>query len=434
MPSCRSVVSINAASSLGLVKNNRRIIICPRPLQWADIRRGEVVTTRLYLDCVGGAAGDMLLAALISAGADMERIASQLPRCGVTLRTERTERHGAGSTRVIVDTHADDHPHRHWSDIRQMIDSSAMRPRARQLAHAAFERLAHAEARVHGVTPEDVVFHEVGALDAIADICGVAIAVDELGIDQITCSPLPLGHGTTVGAHGVLPLPAPATLEMLRQVPVRGVEIDAETVTPTGAALITSMASSFGRCPEMRLLAVGSGAGTANFEAIPNIVRALVGESPNRIDEASTPLVLETNLDDLNPEFVPDVVAACLSAGASDVWTTPIVMKHGRPGVTLAAIVPPDAERSVAEAMFRHSTALGIRLRRSEHRWTLDRQFYSVEVDGHSVAVKIGILDGDIVNVKPEHRDCERVAEYTGRSVKSVWMTALSAAERLLPN
>jgi pyridinium-3,5-bisthiocarboxylic acid mononucleotide nickel chelatase len=390
------------------------------------------VTTRLYLDCVGGAAGDMLLAALISAGADTERISSQLPRCGVTLRTEQIERHGAAALRVIVGTEGEDHPHRRWSDIRRMIDSSAMPPRARHRAHAAFERLAHAEARVHGCTPDEVVFHEVGALDAIADICGVAIALDELGIDEITCSPLPLGHGTTVGAHGVLPLPAPATLEMLRQVPIRGVEIAAETVTPTGAALVTSLASSFGRCPEIRLLSAGSGAGTADFEEIPNIVRALVGVPIDGTGETSVPLVLETNLDDLIPEFVPDVIAACLNAGAADVWTTPIVMKHGRPGITLAAIVQPEAERSVAEAMFRHSTALGIRVRRSEHRWTLERQFYSVDVEGHSVAVKVGLLDGTIVNVKPEHRDCERVAGDTGRSVKSVWMTALAAAERVL--
>ncbi|MGV0806573.1 nickel pincer cofactor biosynthesis protein LarC [Mycolicibacterium setense] len=391
------------------------------------------MTKRLYLDCVGGAAGDMLLAALISAGADITRISSQLPRCGVTLRTEQTERHGAAALRVMVETAAEDHPHRRWSDIRLMIDSSTMPPRARDRAHAAFQRLAHAEARVHGCTPEDVIFHEVGALDAIADICGVAIALDELGIDEITCSPLPLGHGTTVGAHGVLPLPAPATLEMLHRVPIRGVEIAAETVTPTGAALITSLASSFGRCPEIQLLAAGIGAGTAHFDEVPNIVRAFVGVSTKPPQETSVPLVLETNLDDLIPEFVPDVIVACLNAGAADVWTTPIVMKHGRPGVTLAAmVVRPEAERAVAEAMFRHSTALGIRVRRSEHRWSLERQFYSVDVDGHPVSVKVGLLDGAVVNIKPEHRDCERVADHTGRSVKSVWTTALSAAERLL--
>jgi uncharacterized protein (TIGR00299 family) protein len=392
------------------------------------------VTTILYLDCVGGAAGDMLLGALISAGADITRISSQLPQCGVTLRTERTERHGVGATRVIVDTEDEDHPHRLWTDIREMINSSPMPPRARDRAHAAFERLAHAEARVHGCTPEDVIFHEVGALDAIADICGVTIALDDLGVDEIICSPLPLGHGTTVGAHGVLPLPAPATLEMLRQVPIRGVEIAAETVTPTGAALITSLSSTFGRVPEMRLRVTGNGAGTADFKEVPNVVRALVGDAIEPSKKASVPVVLETNLDDLSPEFVPDVIAACLNAGAADVWTTPIVMKHGRPGVTLAAIVAPQAERTVAEAMFRHSTALGIRARRSEHRWTLDRKFYSVDVDGYSVDVKVGFLDGAIVNVKPEHRDCERVARDTGRSVKSVWMTALCASAGLLPH
>lgn len=390
------------------------------------------MTRTLYLDCVGGVAGDMLLAALIDAGADIATISSQLPQCGVTLRTERTERHGVGALRVMVETECEDHPHRRWSDIRLMIDKSAMPPRARQHAHAAFRRLAQAEAHVHGCSPDEVVFHEVGALDAIADICGVAIALDDLDIADVVCSPLPLGHGTIVGAHGVLPLPAPATLELLRRVPIRGVEIAAETVTPTGAALITTLASSFGRCPEFELHSAGIGTGTADFDEVPNIVRALVGVSVDQSDAPSIPLILETNLDDLLPEFVPDVIAACLKAGAADAWTTPIVMKHGRPGVTLAAIVRPDVEREVAAAMFRHSTALGIRVRRSEHRWTLDRQFYSVDVEGHPVSVKVGLLDGVVVNMKPEHRDCERVAEQTGRSVKSVWTTALSAADRLL--
>jgi len=390
------------------------------------------MTTCLYIDCVGGIAGDMLLASLIDAGASLDAIRSGLPLEGLDLEVARVERRGVGALSLTVIT-GHDHAHRTWRDVRDLIDSGSMPERARLRAHAAFALLAHAEGRVHGVPPEEVMFHEVGALDAIADICGVALALEELGIEEVVCSPLPLGRGMTTGAHGLLPLPAPATLELLRGAQVYGVDALGETVTPTGAALVASLASSFAPQPRMELQAVGSGAGTRDSEHVPNIVRALVGTITSAVVPQVGPLILETNVDDLAPEFVPDVIDACLAAGAADVWTAPIVMKRGRPAITLSALVQADAERPVAEAMLRHSTALGVRVRRTEHRWALDREFHDVEVMGHVVSVKIGSLNGEVVNVKPEHRDCVRVASETGKAVKAVWVAALAQASRQFP-
>ncbi|HEY6798691.1 MAG TPA: nickel pincer cofactor biosynthesis protein LarC [Kineosporiaceae bacterium] len=385
----------------------------------------------LYLDCVGGAAGDMLLASLMDAGASLVAIRSRLPVQGVDLRVERVERRGIGALALTV-TAREDHVHRTWRDVRRLIDAGSMPERARRRAQAAFALLAEAEGRVHGVPPDDVRFHEVGALDAIADICGVALALEELGVDDVVCSPLPLGRGLAQGAHGPLPLPAPATVDLLRGAAVYGTAADGETVTPTGAALVVSLASSFGPLPPMTLTACGYGAGSQDPEHVPNIVRSLIGQPDGALPRHPGPLVLETNLDDLLPEFVPEVIEACLSAGAVDAWTTSVVMKHARPGLTLSALVPIEHERAVAQAILRHTTALGVRSQRMECRWVLDRELRTVEVDGHRLAVKLGMIDGEVVNIKPEHRDCVRVAAELGRSVKSVWAAALSRAHQEL--
>lgn len=390
-----------------------------------------MTTSLLYLDCIGGIAGDMLLSALVDAGASVRSVRNALPIEGLDVRVDRVTRHGVGALKLTVVT-PEDHTHRRWRDVRQLIDAAHMRPRARTRAHAAFELLAKAEGRVHGVSPEEVLFHEVGALDAIADICGVAVALEDLGIDEVACSALPLGHGTTIGAHGVLPLPAPATLDLLRGAAVHGVDVAGETVTPTGAALVAALTSDYGPSPQMTLRTIGCGAGTADFAHAPNVVRALIGQPLEQDALEAGPLILETNLDDLAPEFVPDVIERCLAAGAADAWTTPIFMKYGRPAITLSALVHPAVEREVAETILRNSTALGVRVRRSEHRWALDREFRTVEVAGHSVNVKFGRLRGEIVNVKPEHRDCVRVAEQTGRTVKAIWTSALTQAHRHL--
>lgn len=379
----------------------------------------------LYIDCVGGVAGDMLLAALIDAGAPLDAVAGRLPVDDVALRTEHVQRHGIGATRLVVDC-AEQDTHRNLRDVRAILDSGDLPARALRRAHAAFELLADAEGAVHGVPASEVIFHEVGALDAIADICGVALALEELGVDDVVCSPVPLGRGVTTGSHGLLPVPAPATLELLRGAEICGSPVSGETVTPTGAALIRSLAAAFGPLPPMRLDAVGTGAGTRDPAEVPNVVRVLLGEV---VAGGSAPLLIETNLDDMIPELLPDAMTACFDAGALDVWTVPASMKHGRPGVVLSALVDPDQERAVAEVMLRHTSTLGVRVTPVRNRWCLDRERRTVLVDGEEVGVKVGLLDGEVVNLAPEHRDCVEIARKTGRTVKSVWVAALAAAQ-----
>jgi pyridinium-3,5-bisthiocarboxylic acid mononucleotide nickel chelatase len=244
-----------------------------------------------------------------------------------------------------------------------------------------------------------------------------------------------MGHGTVKAAHGVLPLPAPATAQLLIGVPVFGVDVQAETVTPTGAALASTLVDSFGQLPAMSLRSVGYGAGTADFPTRANLVRVLLGEAEAETEAGSSlgahdVVVLETNLDDLNPELVPDAVERCFAAGALDVWTVPVTMKKGRPGFVLSALARPPAEAAVAQAMLEETTALGVRVER-RRRYELAREERTVSVDGHPVRVKLGRLDGRIVNTAPEHDDCAAVARRTGAPVKSVWTAALSAAREL---
>ncbi|MGH2937427.1 MAG: nickel pincer cofactor biosynthesis protein LarC [Solirubrobacterales bacterium] len=382
----------------------------------------------LYLDCVGGAAGDMLLAALIDAGAPLTAIEAGLPTVdGLGLEIERVARCGVDAALLTV-TAPEQHAHRRLRDVRLLIDAADMPARARSRAHSAFELLARAEGAVHGEPAAEVTFHEVGALDAVADVCGVALALEALDVDEVVASPLPLGHGTTLGAHGVLPLPAPATLELLRDAPVYGVGRAGETVTPTGAALVASLATHFGPLPAMRIAAVGTGAGQRDPDDVPNVVRALIGERSGG-PAAGAASLIESNLDDLLPELVPDAAAACVAAGALDVWTVPATMKQGRPGFVLSAIARPDDEDAVAKAMLRHTSALGVRITRAHHRLELERSWEEVEVWGQTVRIKLGILDGTVVHAAPEHRDCVRAAAATGRTVQAVWAAALGAGQ-----
>jgi len=384
----------------------------------------------LYVDCVAGVAGDMLLGALIDAGADADGVRAGLGGLavdGLRLELSRTQRHGIAAARLEVIAPVEDAPRR-WLQVRELIDTAGLPERARARAQETFRRLAEAEGAVHDVAPEDVHFHELGALDALADVCGVALALEDLGVERLVCSPLPAPRGFVDAAHGRLPLPAPATLELLKGAPLHGVDVSAELVTPTGAALVASLAEGYGPLPPMQLEAVGYGAGSGELAERPNLVRVLVGEWLGDRADAVVSLI-ETNLDDMAPELVPDAADAAFAAGALDVWTTPVQMKKGRPGLVISALARPEAERPVADAILRTTTALGLRIAHLE-RVELERDFEVVRVHGEPVRVKVGRLGGELLNLAPEHDDCMRVALGSGRTVKSVWAAALAAAER----
>jgi pyridinium-3,5-bisthiocarboxylic acid mononucleotide nickel chelatase len=379
----------------------------------------------LYVDCIGGVAGDMLLGALLNAGATVEGL-DRLGVEGLRVETGKAERHGISATTVTV-VGAPGQPHRDWLSIRAQIDAAGFPERVTARAQAAFARLAHAEAAIHDTSPERVHFHEVGAVDAIGEVCGVALALESLGVDRVVCSPLPAGRGFVQAAHGRLPLPAPATLKLLEGAPLHGVDVDQELVTPTGAALVASLAESYGPLPNLTLSATGYGAGGRDLEAFPNVVRAILGTEAATGSPVS---LIEANLDDLIPELAPDAAAACFAAGALDVWTAPVSMKHGRPGFILSALARPHDEGAVANAILTQTSTLGVRIARYD-RIELERESWTVEVAGEPVRVKVGRLEGRVVNLAPEHADCERAARITGEPVKLVWARALAAAHEV---
>jgi uncharacterized protein (TIGR00299 family) protein len=383
-----------------------------------------------YLDCVGGLAGDMLLAALLDAGATEEALQAVLEAIGlerVKIAAERVERQGIGALHVRVDA-PHDHADRRYRDIRLLLEESALTEAVRARSLDAFARLAAVEARIHGVELDDVHFHELGAVDTLVDVCGAFTLLEELGVELVACSPLPFARGLTRAAHGVLPLPAPATLGLLEGAPLAGVETEAELVTPTGAAIAATVVEEWGSLPPLTLDRVGYGAGSRDFPDRPNVVRVVLGSAAGGLTPAGDVVLLETNLDDLVPELVPDAVERCFEAGALDVWTVPAQMKKGRPGIVLSVLARPEAETELARVLLHETTALGVRVRRLG-RYELEREEKVVAVDGGTVRVKVGLLEGRVVNVAPEHDDCARVARETGRAVKSVWAEALARAQ-----
>jgi uncharacterized protein (TIGR00299 family) protein len=383
-----------------------------------------------YLDCVGGLAGDMLLAALLDAGAPEQELRAVPDRLGIArvdLRLYRVERHGIGALHLEVISELEQHPHRSWRSIRDQLTAANLEDRVRDRALNVFERLAEAEGRIHGVPPDEIHFHELGAVDTLIDIVGAVTLLEALDVTEVTCSPLPMGGGTVKAAHGTLPLPAPATAALLTGAPVFGAELEAELVTPTGAALASTLAAAWGPMPSMTLQAVGYGAGSADFPSRPNLVRVLLGRCRDAPDRQPEVVLIETNLDDLLPELVPDAVERCFAAGALDVWSVPVAMKKGRPGIVLSALARPPDERAVAHAMLEETTALGVRVAHLT-RHELEREERTVEVGAQAVRVKIGRLEGRVVNVAPEHDDCAAAARALGRPVKSVWAEAMAAA------
>jgi len=392
------------------------------------------MTVSVWVDASSGASGDMLLGALLGAGVPVEvlqRAVDAIAPEPVALGVEAVTRNGFAATRCPVDV-ADSVHHRTWRDIRALLLDADLDDTVRDLAVAAFERLAVAEATVHGSDPLDVSFHEVGALDAIADVVGVCAGFVHLGATTVVVSPVAVGSGSVRVAHGTLPVPPPAVAELLRGVPSYAGPAGApamELCTPTGAALLTTLATGWGPQPPMTVDAIGVGAGGRDPEGHANVLRLLLGTAA----EAPTgaPLLIESNIDDLDPRVWPQVIAALLDAGASDAWLTPILMKKGRPAHTLSVLVASDHAAVVRTAIFRHTSTIGVReIPLGKH--ALDREMTSVEVGGQTIAVKLARHDGVLVNAMPEYDDVVRAAAALGRPVNDVLADAMGASRPLL--
>jgi pyridinium-3,5-bisthiocarboxylic acid mononucleotide nickel chelatase len=397
------------------------------------------MTRVAYLDCIGGLAGDMLLAALVDAGAPLDALQS-LPRHlgldDVRIEVSGTRRNGirAATVNVIEPSHAPPASGTPYASIRERVATSSLTEAVRARSLETLDLLAAAEARVHDVPIEDASLHELGSADTLVDICGAATLLAELGVERVACSPLPISRGLVQSAHGALPSPAPAVLELLSGAPWVGAGDLGELVTPTGAAIAASFVRTWGDPPALTLEATGYGAGARELSDRPNVVRVLLGRQAG---SGATPapsvtdvVVLEANVDDLLPELVPDALERCLAAGALDVWTAPVQMKKGRPGIVVSALARPDAERAVAVALVENTSTLGVRVSRLR-RYELDRRVHVVVVDGQTIRVKVGLLNDRVVNVAPEHDDCAAAATATGRSVKEMWARAMAAAQAI---
>jgi uncharacterized protein (TIGR00299 family) protein len=380
-----------------------------------------------YLDCASGIAGDMLLAALIDAGADLPAIQACIDSLGMPgcrLVTEEVKKSGFRALTLTVE-HEPEHVHRHLSHITAMIDGSTLNGRQREMAAGVFRRLAEAEARVHGTSLEKVHFHEVGAVDSIADIVGNAVALDLLGIDRIVCSPIPTGSGTVQIAHGRVSIPAPATTELLRGVPLAKSPVDGELTTPTGAALATSLAASFGPLPTMKIEAVGYGAGKREYEHHANLLRVMLGSG--RPEEAREQVwVLETNLDDVTGELIGHCTNLLGDAGALDVYTIPIQMKKNRPGVTLSVICRECDIEPLEAILFRETTTLGVR-RWPVARRTLNRRPHRVQTTWGPVDGKLAWSDDLPVRFSPEYESCRGVATRHQVPLSEIYQAAREA-------
>ncbi|MEQ9504313.1 MAG: LarC family nickel insertion protein [Deltaproteobacteria bacterium] len=458
----------------------------------------------LFLDLVGGAAGDMILSALVDAGAPIEGVRAAIDAMGLThvtlqenevhpagLRAKQIEvyidgvlgdshavegaphihtadrtsdphdahhhhhhpphfdpgptrakgdaavaqnadgpattvRHGAVPTPPVASAHHDHAHHRPYRDIKKQITKAELDERAKSIALDAFRRLAEAESEAHGVPIDEVEFHEVGADDAIADIVGAATAFAALAVDEVIVSPAPLGRGLTRGAHGPIPLPGPATLHLLRGCPTTETSLKGETVTPTGAALLTALADRWGSIPSMTITAVGVGAGHKSWPDRPNIVRALVGTARVAATTTQEDLVVEANIDDMSPEHFAPLEAALFAAGAYDVWTTTAFMKKGRAGVTVHALVRRSEQDAIVEAFLEHSTTLGVRAYEVQ-RHLAPRTVKSVDTPYGAVRVKVSPRRG-LPLVAPEYDDVARLAAEHGVAVRVVHTAAISAA------
>ena len=424
----------------------------------------------LYLDCFAGASGDMFIGALLDCGLDFELLKAELAKLGVEgyeLSLTRVDRSGINSAKFDVHlnsevhhhhTHNDhhhDHSHEHHHDhshetnpksstqnstshnhdhrslstIKHIISTSSLSASVKERALTIFQRIGEAESKIHGIPIETVHFHEVGAVDSIVDIIGACIGLEALKIEKIISAPLHLGSGTFNCAHGTYPVPGPATAELLKGVPSYSKDIEGELVTPTGAAIISTLAASYGNLPAMKIERVGYGAGTRSYPKFPNVLRAIIGEVEDASSDATptTVTVIEANIDDLSPQVFGHLMEKLLATGALDVFFTPVQMKKNRPGVLMTLLCKPEDRLRMSDLIFQETTTLGVRYR-EEKREILRREFVTVETEFGSIQMKIARAnDGRLVNYAPEFDDCRAAAELHQIPVRQVQLAALQA-------
>lgn len=385
----------------------------------------------LYLDCYAGISGDMTVAALLDLGVPLEHLRAELAKLGLPagsfeISTNKTERQHVAALKFNVAVH-DHHTHRHYADIDAMISESTISATVKESARRIFRRLAEAEAKVHGVVVEEVHFHEVGAVDSIVDIVGTAICLEYLGVDRIHVSALPLGSGFVETAHGRLPVPAPATAELIKGLPLHGECGPGERVTPTGAAIVAAVAAGFVTQPAMLLEKTGCGAGEKDFGDCPNILRAFLGKSIEKVDHADEVIVVEANIDDSTPEVLGYAMERLLDAGALDVFFSPIQMKKNRPAVKLSFLCPPEQLDGLAKILLTETSAIGLRHYRAE-RVLLERSIARRMTEFGEVRFKqVFDSNGILIRSTPEYEDCRRIARE-----RNIPLQAISSPNRPL--
>ena len=398
-----------------------------------------------YLDIFFGISGDMTLGALVDAGVDPAALRAELDKLHIhdwEVEFEQVRVKGLGATRATVsrhhhhDHHHDDHGHGHHGDhhhgmrpseLIDIIDASHLQESVKRRSSTVIERIAQVEAQAHQVSVDDVHFHELGGLDTIIDVVGAVVGFDLLGVEAIYSSPIPLAHGFVNTAHGQLAVPVPAVVGLVEGYPTRALDVDGETVTPTGAAIATVLTASVGTMPAMTLQATGYGAGHKDFPEGANLLRIMVGETEGAASTGDDKQVLlEANIDDMNPELYEPAREAVFAAGAVDCWFTPILMKKNRPGVMFSALTPPENADAVTEAILTHTTSLGVR-RLEATRTCLDRRWEQVDTPYGPVKVKLGVRDGRVLTASPEFDECHAAAQAHGVPVKVVYQAALAA-------
>ena len=396
-----------------------------------------------YFDCPSGAAGDMIMGALVDAGAPFEALRDELAKLGLRgFALERREVMKAAfrATKVDVHIHGEDHakdehheghshPHRNLRSILELIASSGLRPAVKAGAGRIFTRLAEAEARAHGTSVDEVHFHEVGAVDAIVDVTGACIGLDLLGVDAVHCSALPVGGGFVTGAHGRMPIPGPGTAELLKGFPIVDTGVKRELVTPTGAAILTTLSASAGAMPPMTVEAVGYGAGTMDLET-PNVIRVFLGEA-TRSGGRETIVQIETTVDDMQPQLWETVMERLFEAGALDVYLTPVTMKKSRPGIVLTALCAPEKVTELSRVLFEESPTIGVRWT-AYQRERLDRETVTLATAYGPVPFKVSRLGGRVVTATPEFEEIRRIAKEKGLAAREVLDQARADGRRLL--